>query len=330
MRLIFAAFLSATIVTGAFAVMADEFDVSLATMNRGSLRQATELYAYLQGHSNILKDIGEQVPEFVETIRVIDSVFRQKHMDPMGRAYAIMASSDRGQAALDKLVESLATSNRTDEYSETEVLVAMAEARSRIDGLVESPYWETILWLRFLGNPANELRAGYTRGYTSRGEPKALGVHISMVLPESWLEQRDVRTFVLRNWTNQYGTGGMIMSLRVSETGGFSWTAADTRLAYESGKWTEFLFEDAKPLGAELVLIEKRAAIRMDQESSSPQTSPWMGRTYVIPYDDKIVSFDCMVEDRGEQKPDMIEKNYGLLMPVCDLVANSIIFPDDR
>jgi hypothetical protein len=116
------------------------------------------------------------------------------------------------------------------------------------------------------------------------------------------------------------------------QVNGLTFTDADIRELFSNPNWSAFLIEGMELNEARTVTIERRLALRIDQSGLLDRldaTFAITARVYTIPYGDRLVMLTCMVSASADSNPlDLFEK-YDLLLPVCDNVANSIVFPDD-
>lgn len=334
MRLIFAILLAATFAALAFRVAAEDFDASYVTLNSKSLQQVSKVYGYVQGQSFSLLQIAEQHPELSDEAKRLELLFKLTYGDPAERAANIIGMMAPSVSARDSLLKDIMVnvSDLTHDYSEQEAREALAEVERRIEGQIQSPVRETILWLKYVESPVEEVRDGYGKKFSSIDHPKAMGVNVTMKLPESWLMLEGDRPHVLQQWINQNGTGSSGISILIKDTDGLTLTDEGIRDLFANPNWSAFLIEGMDLTEARTVTIESRLALRIDQSGLINRLDAayaMMARVYVIPYGDRLVMLNCMVGANADSNPFDLFDKFDLLLPVCDNVANSIVFPDN-
>jgi hypothetical protein len=201
---------------------------------------------------------------------------------------------------------------------------------SRINGIIPSPYLETLLAFNYKDSPANEYIFGFTNEFSTLGHPKAKNTDWKINVPISWKKEEGSRPNVIQKFSSDMGFGGELVLLMVKDlemplTG---FTKSDIEAMYTEENFRQTLPEDAQFVSFSKITIDNipGGVIEMDQVYKSPDFPRKLRlKQYSFIYKNKTYVIQCSVSSKNldeDLSSKMSEFSFLFKMMVNSVVVN--------
>ena len=200
------------------------------------------------------------------------------------------------------------------------------ELEARANWVIDPAILPALLAVRYSASPVSEFADGHVGRYEGAGDPKLLGVELSLKLPISWKEKAGDRPHVVRKWVEKGGTGLNSIMLMVKNFGeplgpedladfgaiDPAEVAPDGATVLDGGG---FVLEGLAGLRSRFRMSTQRIDISLDQ----------IIEQYMLPMPSgRIVFISCYVgTEIGEA--DTLQRRFELIDPLCHQVVNSLV-----
>lgn len=201
---------------------------------------------------------------------------------------------------------------------------------SRINGIIPSPYLETLLAFNYRDSPAHEYIFGFTKEFSTLGHPKAKNTDWKITVPISWKKEEGSRPNVIQKFSSDMGFGGELVLLMVKDlemplTG---FTKSDIEAMYTEENFRQTLPEDAHFVSFSKVTIDNipGGVIEMDQFNKSLDFPIKLRlKQYSFIYKNKTYVIQCSVSSKNldeDLTSKMSEFSFLFKMMVNSVVVN--------
>ena len=165
--------------------------------------------------------------------------------------------------------------------------------------------------------------------YSTKGNPKAGGLHITLRYPSSWRTKEGNRPHIVQKFVSAAGSGFEMCALLVVASPE-PISEADAKAAVETTALREYVPPNASFISGEPTTLDGLAAgiiaYKMTQQTAG-QTVTLYSRNYMTVYDSKLIQLQCAVGDRNDS--DNLARRFNdYSQSVFALVANSLVVQD--
>ena len=251
-------------------LQAQSTNTSSYQISEPALKQIGKAYGFAWSQKKMVELISEQHPDLALSLKSYQMIFTMKFSNPEARAETLLrnelgSSFDpwRDKHFKTPIKELLSGPILLDQAENFHALLAQ-----RSEGILPEDVQATFLWLKYAPRPEAEITDGWTRDYSSSGDPKALGLDVTLKMPMSWSSAPGRRPHILRSWTDQNGSGLGFINLQVRDISDWQGVANE--------KVLEALVEAAPDM------IPKRATL-IDYQPMSLDTAPFVRIDYTAP-----------------------------------------------
>jgi hypothetical protein len=199
---------------------------------------------------------------------------------------------------------------------------------SRINGIIPSPYLETLLAFNYKDSPANEYIFGFTNEFSTLGHPKAKNTDWKINVPISWKKEEGSRPDVIQKFSSDMGFGGELVLLMVKDlemplTG---FTKSDIEAMYTEENFRQTLPEDAQFVSFSKITIDNipGGVIEMDQVYKSPDFPRKLRlKQYSFIYKNKTYVIQCSVSSKNLDED--LSSKMSEFSFLFDMMVNSVV-----
>ncbi|WP_233202210.1 hypothetical protein [Parabacteroides provencensis] len=185
---------------------------------------------------------------------------------------------------------------------------------------IKEPILSTLSYFQFNGNYTREFRNGYTYKYNTKGNEKAKHFDFTLDIPVSWKKKDGDRPNVVQKFVPEFDEHSLVAVLIVQEIRGMTGLSA----SLINNNYIK------KAFGANSVILDKHditidgckgCRLKINTDSKRLQ---YIIRTssviYMFQFGGKIGYFQVGVSTLKDQ-----HVNIDKYIPICDLIANSIV-----
>lgn len=201
---------------------------------------------------------------------------------------------------------------------------------SRINGIIPSPYLETLLAFNYRDSPTHEYIYGFTKEFSTLGHPKAKNTDWKITVPISWKKEEGSRPNVIQKFSSDMGFGGELVLLMVKDlemplTG---FTKSDIEAMYTEENFRQTLPEDAQFVSFSKITIDNipGGVIEMDKVNKSLDFPIKLRlKQYSFIYKNKTYVIQCSVSSKNldeDLTSKMSEFSFLFKMMVNSVVVN--------
>lgn len=296
--------------------------------NQASARGLALVIGYLTAQKMTLEVIKKTYPELSPYVHIAELEFESRFPDTFNKANSIIneifpkEDAARVQQIRDNLKSSVDTAITRDT-----ALQFISTVGKRAQGSIEKPELMRFLYaISYYENPTQELEKTKPSRFSTKGEEKAKGVEVSLVLPLSWEERSGSTPNAVRIWISEGGGGNAVISLLIQDNNDNRSERDITRdiaskkpgVLFPSNASVSQLIPiemDSRPgwlYKAELLVTRLDINLLMFIKSLN------------LLYNGKTVQINCSRTGLADKR-DAIAKDFNRIEPVCDLVFNSLV-----
>lgn len=211
----------------------------------------------------------------------------------------------------------------------------LGRMQDRANGKIESPFLETLLTWHpdFKDNPDLEITRGFTKTYSTKGHPKAKGLHLEVQVPISWKSREGTRPNIIQYFRAKNGFSDIAFSLMVRDVlppKGTRFTQRDIDAMFSTRSLRDFVDEgeilvESKPIVLEglkggfwvidskVERLDRKIDIRMVQ--------------YGVFFKNRFIFLQFMILNEGKTRSDLLH-SFETNRELFNLVANSLVIMD--
>ena len=310
----------------------------LAYYNKSRTEILSQTYGYLFGQDKILTKIEKKFPRLSNEIYEVELKFdksfskakknitfqMQKILESRFNEYKIYINNK-----LSRVIE-------TQYNDELQAKAYINEIENRANGIIESPFLETILTYQFIDNPENEFTRGFVKPYSTKDHSKSKGMTISAKMPISWRKEEGDRTNIINRFTSENGKGLEIIMFMVKDLA-IDFELSEDYKYFKKNELNDFLFgekfnqlfgEYNNSISDKQIVLDgyiSREVVFKDRRKRLDIDINTMIVHYLTYIDGKLVSMQCAVSSLDESS---LEDRFNLFLPLFKKIAISIVFPD--
>jgi hypothetical protein len=199
---------------------------------------------------------------------------------------------------------------------------------SRINGIIPSPYLETLLAFNYRDSPTHEYIFGFTKEFSTLGHPKAKNTDWKITVPISWKKEEGSRPNVIQKFSSDMGFGGELVLLMVKDlemplTG---FTKSDMEAMYTEENFRQTLPEDAQFVSFSKITIDNipGGVIEMDQVYKSLDFPRKLRlKQYSFIYRNKTYVIQCSVSSKNLDED--LSSKMSKFSFLFDMMVNSVV-----
>lgn len=312
--------LSMALATGALAL----------NVNSVSSNGIARAYGFVWAQDRSLDRVAAQFPELqrdVELTRLEFSARFPRMKEKLEQTLRGAMPAPEWKSFEAKMSERITAQDRP--VSQVEAQQFLQLVRERAKGDIDATVLGYMLAVQYETNPSAEMANGFKQPYQTKGAGKAKGVQVNMQLPRSWLAAEGNRPNIVQKWVSENGTGGETVMLLINDTDGPDPTKADIAAFLKDGGANDIVPEGGKLLSSRAVTIERQPGylveFDLDQERAGLALTTRMAM-YLVFYRGKAIGLQCTAGAPIEKRA-AVAKAFDRVRPLCQQVANSIVFP---
>ena len=316
-------------VIGAILCLAAVAPSRALDMSQGRLNDLASANGFCIGQRISIEKVAREFPELRGPLLQAETVFRVRMGPGCDHVRATLIRTvgeghyaEMSDRATDGVLAHLAASSFG--YDAARVFVDTLNARAQGD--IPSPVIETMLAARYDKAPEQEILNGFTSTYSSADHPKSLGVDLLLSLPLSWKAEDGQRPHVLKQWTSLNGHGMEAINVVIRDLQGYSVTRAEVEEVATMDQIGSMLPGGARPISVMATQIDGEEAILVEFDFTVKRLSADMigrAKQLMVFHRGKMILLGCMT--MVEASDGTLAARYEKMVPVCDLVDNSLV-----
>ena len=242
----------------------DEADFAF---NGAAAGKAGRVFGFVASQNLSLDMISEAIPELSQQAAALKKEFIAAYGFPEFRARWFLDQA-MGPDETNKLEETLRDQlfGSGQPISEDDARAFMDEMRARLVGDLDDTVLKGMLWLRYASRPASEMRDRQQK-FSSAGHPKSNRLEVTMRLPYSWRQEEADRPNIVSKWTNQDGSGDMVIMMTIMDVG-YPVTRDDLDTVVADDDWGWFLPEGSELIEGKVVTLDRQPGVQIDMRST--------------------------------------------------------------
>lgn len=296
-------------------------------MNESAYKGFARAYGFVYAQQLSLEHIARAYPELKRDAELAQLAFQltfPRAVDRLGSAVSAVgdpaALNQRLATQLDGQIQGLT-------YEQSVDFIKLVNSRAA--GNVSSPELEFILAAVFEDAPVREFSNRFRQSFKAAGHAKAKGLRVDLQLPKSWLAEEANRPNIVKKWTSANGTGLETVLLLVKTLGGERVTKADVAEYIKSGDIKDMVPDEGRLISAKAITIEAQPGFVVEFDSISERAGSTLAlrsEMYAVIFGDYFVSVQC-IASAGAGDAKSAATSYARVKPLCQQVANSLVFP---
>lgn len=207
-------------------------------------------------------------------------------------------------------------------------IIQIQTVSNRAKGEIESPFLEEILALEYSREPHMEMRRGHKQVFSSKGHPKAQGIHVSMNLPKSFYREDAERPNMLVQFNSRLGGAHaniMVGIKHIDLPGGRAFRDSELDDFFSEKNVLQMAPPGMKALTARKITIDNRKAGELVYEGRSENAgvSVCIRVVHVMTmYKNKMIMLQGAV---AASTMDGLVEPYNIMLPLFQSVALSFV-----
>ena len=306
-----------------------DFDPAAYNLNQVAINQVAKVDGFLAAQDAAIETGAAQFPDLAFSLRSHGNIFTLKFGHPEARVEAILRgyfgkNFDAFRATyFDQVQKNISSRN----YTRRQVKAFDSDLVKRLDGNLDPGILATLLWLNYASQPGSEMSNGWTRDYSSAGDPKAMGLDLRMTFPMSWKARPGKHPHILKQWTDQNGTGLRMINLLVRDASGTGNLNRKETRAYIEQIGPDWVPDRATILDQRIVDMDSLPFARLDYIlpiSRDGTGGAMFIRSHIGLFKNRFIMLQCMTTANTGGRPDPSLLKRGLL-GACFRVASSLV-----
>lgn len=317
-------------ITLSFASALNAFEIN--TSNK-TVQELSSAYSFLFGQQYLFDCVNK-----TKNNALLEEVVSFNHAFPAAQekikeALITKLGTDAVEKIETDLIPVFETQIKNSSFDLDELEAIKKIINGRINGDIPETILQPILYTTFANDPLQLITRGYSKKYTTLQHKKSKGITLEITLPKTWRNNEGNRPNVVQKWKNQNGNGPVTTMILIHDLGLDQTEKAMLKVLENDGASLSKLINkiSANVTDDNDKEVEK-IPIKIDQKHgmliTHSRTEKVLNkeveayfRRYMLLVDDKFVTFQCS----GPKQE--LDAHYTLFNNICDVVANSIIFP---
>jgi hypothetical protein len=189
-------------------------------IKKPKVQRVAQAYGYLIGQEHSINIIKNEFPQFENDMLNAEMAFNSTFGKSRSgiKEYLLNLLGEEKFIDFDnKLILEIENRTVNVEYSEEMVLNFIEELKKRANGDIETPILETFLSFEYADSPHQELLAGFTTIFKTKGHLKSKNTDWQIRVPKSWRAKEADRPNIIQNFIDDFGDGLQGIMLMVKD-----------------------------------------------------------------------------------------------------------------
>ncbi|WP_102408721.1 hypothetical protein [Parabacteroides bouchesdurhonensis] len=292
-------------------------NVSREIVTNKQVELAFNAYSFLIGQQYIIDKAIKQSPSLKSRISVAENRVNSKFGNCKKNIYDFVTNSAPNYK---DLINSLPNKVYGINVDHVDVSALIDDLDNRSNFQIKEPILSTLSYFQFNGNYMREFRNGYTYKYSTKGNEKAKRLDFVLDIPFSWKQRESDRHNVVQKFVPEFDEHSLVAVLMVQEAG----VIMDLSASLINESYMNKVF------GMNGVILDKYditidgckgCCLKINTENKRLQYNIRTSSViYMFQYGGKIGYFQVGVSTLKDQ-----HVNIDKYIPICDLIANSIV-----
>lgn len=287
-------------------------------------------YGYLYGQEESLKNIETKFPELAREVAIVRVKFNQTYpnaFEEVNKRLVAFFGQDNSAKVKDSIADNTAQYLASSSLDKNGALDFIRNVSARADGNIEPPQTKRFINAAvFYEHPEREMVVS-SQTYQSSGNPKALGVNLSVRMPFSWATTRDDDPKALFSWKSEAGSGMGFSSIAVKDLAGAPPTVSEIKSSAKFMTSPSFeIIPGGKVIKSSFVEMGNFPAILQTIEASQSRlgTEFFITSRILLVFDkNKLIALGCGVGWAKSEIAKIKQENLRL-EKVCSQFFNSL------